>query len=34
MTFWALFMEDLRVALDMDVSVDASFGCTSARAAA
>lgn len=28
-TFWALFMEDIRVATDMDVSYDKPFGCTS-----
>lgn len=28
-TFWALFMEDFRVATDMDVSYDKPFGCTS-----
>jgi hypothetical protein len=26
--FWALFMEDVRVATDMDVSYDKPFGCT------
>jgi hypothetical protein len=28
-TFWALFMEDIRVATDMDVWYDKPFGCTS-----